>query len=82
MEVVLRGLTYESYPVYLNNEIVFCPTLQLHLLQLRKLFQPFRVGRLKLNPEKCQLFQKDIWDLKHIVPPKGITTNPEKLKVL
>jgi hypothetical protein len=50
--------------------------------QLRKVFERFREARLKLNPEKCQLLQKEVWYLGHIVSPKGISTDPEKLEVV
>jgi hypothetical protein len=33
----------------------------------------------KLNLQKCQLFQKEVWYLGHIVSPERITTDPEKL---
>jgi hypothetical protein len=59
METVLRGVTYESYLVYLDV-MVFRRTFQEHLLNLRKVFQRFREARLKLNPEKCQLLQKEV----------------------
>jgi hypothetical protein len=48
---------------------------QEHLLNLRK-------ASLKLNLEKCQIFQKEIWYLRHTVSPEGITTNPNKLKAV
>jgi hypothetical protein len=58
METVLRGLAYESCLVYLNDVIVINRTFQEHLLNLRKVFQRLREARLKLNPEKCQLFRR------------------------
>jgi hypothetical protein len=33
---------------------------QEHLLNLQKMFQQFQEACLKLNPEKCQLFQKEV----------------------
>jgi hypothetical protein len=48
---LLRGLTYESCLVYLDDVIVIGRMFQEHLLNLRKLFERFREARLKLNPE-------------------------------
>jgi hypothetical protein len=45
-------------------------------------FQRFREARLKLNPEKCHLFQKEVRYLGHIVSPEGIITEPDKLKAV
>jgi hypothetical protein len=36
----------------------------------------------KLNPAKCQLFQKEVRYPGHTVSPEGITTDPEKLKAV
>jgi hypothetical protein len=60
--------------VYLDDVIVMDRTFQEHLLSLQKVFQRSRETRLKLNPEKCQLFQKEVRYLGHIVSPEGITT--------
>jgi hypothetical protein len=68
--------------VYLDNMIMIDRTFQQHLLNLWKVFQRFREAHLMPNPEKRQLFQKEIWYLRHIMLLKGITTNPEKLKAI
>lgn len=80
METVLRGITYKLYLVYMDDMIVIGLMFQEHLLNLRKMFQLFREACLKLSLEKSQLFQKEVWYLGHIVSPKGITTDPEKLR--
>jgi hypothetical protein len=82
METVLRGLTYDSCLVYLDDVIVISRTFQEHLLNLRKVFQWFREARLKLNLEKCHLLQKEVRYLGHNVSPEGIFTDPEKLKAV
>jgi hypothetical protein len=79
---LLRGLTYDSCLVYLDDVIVIGRTFQEHLLNLRKLFERFREARLKLNPEKCHLLQKEVLYLGHIVLPVGISTYSEKLKAV
>jgi hypothetical protein len=51
---------YDSCLVYLDDVIVIGCTFQEHLVNLRELFQRFREACLKLNPEKCQLLQKEV----------------------
>ena len=58
MESVPRGLTYDACLVYLDDVIVIGRTFQEQLDNLRKVFQRLREAHLKLNPAKCQLFQK------------------------
>jgi hypothetical protein len=71
MKTVLRGLTYDSCLMYLDDVIIIGHTFQEHLLNLRKVFERFREAHLKLNPEKCQLLQKEVKYLGHIVSPEG-----------
>jgi hypothetical protein len=40
------------------------------------------VARLKLNPEKCQLIQKEVRYLRHILLLERISTDPEKLRIV
>jgi hypothetical protein len=82
MESVLRGLTYEACLVYLDDVIVIGCTFQEQLDNLRRVFQWLQEAHLKLNPEKCQLFRKEVRYLGHIVLPPGITTDPEKLEAI
>jgi hypothetical protein len=82
MESVLRGLTYEACLVYLDDVIVIGRTFQEQLDNLRRVFQRLREAHLKLNPEKCQPFRKEVRYLGHIVSPSGITTDPEKMEAV
>ena len=82
MESVLRGLTYEACLVYLDDGIVIGRTFQEQLNNLQKVFQRLREAHLKLNPEKCQLFRKEVGYLVHIVSSSGLTTDPEKLEAI
>jgi len=60
MQSVLRGLTYNACLVYLDDIIVIGHTLQEQLDNQQKVFQSLRKAHLKLNPEKCQLFLKEV----------------------
>jgi hypothetical protein len=59
MESVLRGLTYSTCLVHLDD-MVIGHFLQEQLDNLRKVFQRLREAHLKMNPEKYQLFQKEV----------------------
>jgi hypothetical protein len=58
IENIFRGLTYQSYPVYLDDVNVIGRMFQEHLLNMRKVFQLFREARLNVNSEKCQFFSE------------------------
>jgi len=82
MESVLRGLTYEACLVYLDDVIVIGRTFQEQLENTRKMFQRLWEAHLILNPEKCQLFRKEVRYLSHIVSLSGVTTDCEKLEAV
>jgi hypothetical protein len=68
--------------VYLDDVVIIGHTFEEHLLNLRKVFQRFRESCLKLNPENCQLLEKEIRCLGHIVSSEGISTDTEELKAV
>jgi hypothetical protein len=76
METVLRGLTYDSCLVYLDDVIVIGRTFPEHLRNLKKVFERLREAHLKLKPDKCHLLQKEVRYLGHSVSPEGISTDP------
>jgi hypothetical protein len=82
MESVLRGLIYDACLVYLDDIIVIGGTFQTHLDNLRKVFQRLPGAHLKINQEKCRLFQKEVWYLGHTVSPQEVTKDPEKLEAV
>ncbi|GBN95947.1 Retrovirus-related Pol polyprotein from transposon 297 [Araneus ventricosus] len=82
METVLRGLTSEACLVYLDDIIIVGRTLQEHLNNIRKVFQRLQKANLKLSPEKCRFFRKEVSYLGHIISADGVKTDPEKTKAV
>lgn len=68
--------------MYLDDIIMIGRTFQKYTLNPPNMFQQFREVRLMLNPEKMQIFQKEVRYLMHTVSLKGITTDPKKLKAV
>ncbi len=46
------------------------------------MFQRLRDAGLKLKPAKSDLFEQKVRYLSHVVTPEGISTNPDKIKVV
>ena len=79
MNLILPGLTYETCLVYLDDIIVYAPTLEAHMERLEAVFERIRQARLKLRPDKCHLLQKEVKFLGHIISEHGISMDPGKL---
>lgn len=82
MEFVLRGLTWKTCLVYLDDVMVMGRNFEEHLRNLQEVFDRFQAANLKLNPKKCALFQKEVEFLGHIVSEKGIETCDTKVKTI
>ena len=71
MEVVLRGLQFNSCLIYLDDIIV---------TQLEAVLAKLAAAGLKVKPRKCQLGRRELTFLGHIVRASGVSTDPEKVK--
>lgn len=82
MDCVLRGLTWKTCLVYLDDIIVFGKTFEEHISNLRGVFQRLRGAHLKLSPKKCHLFRGQVKYLGHVVSSEGVSTDPEKIEAV
>ncbi|KRX22547.1 Retrovirus-related Pol polyprotein from transposon, partial [Trichinella nelsoni] len=78
MEKALRGLTWKTCLVYLDDIIVFGKTEEEHLERLEGVLSRLQSVGLKIKPEKCQLMRQSVHYLGHIVTQHGVGTDPEK----
>jgi len=82
MEQILGDLNMRICIVYLDDIVIFSDSVEEHLHHLELVFERIRQYGLKLNPEKCQFFQKKIKYLGHLISAEGIEADEEKTKVL
>ena len=82
MESIFAGLQHEIMLLYLDDLIVFAPTIQEELKRLGRVFEQLRSAGLKLKPAKCNLFQKSVVYLGHVVSDQGVATDPEKIRAV
>ena len=82
MELVLRGLTYVTCLVYLDDIIVFARDFSTHLSRLAEAFERLKQAGLKLHGTKCSLFQRRVSFLGHVLSGDGIEVQAEKVKAV
>ena len=82
MEIVLSGLTYDIVLVYLDDIIVFGRSFSEHLERLQSVLRRIQDANLKISPSKCNLFQKKLVFLGHVVSADGIHTDPSKVEAV
>ena len=79
MELVLAGLHWTTCLLYIDDIICFSKTIDEHIARLDEILNRIRQAGLKLSPNKCNLFQRSVSFLGHVVSENGVSTTPEKL---
>ena len=67
---------------YLDDIIIFSPTLEDHMRHINKVFERLREHNLKLKLSKCKFIQDETQYLGFINSKDGIMTDPEKVRVI
>ena len=82
METMLSGLHWQICLIYLDDIIIFGKTFCDMINNLEIVLQRFEMAGLKLRPQKCQLFQKEVEFLGHIINESGDNTDPKKIECI
>ncbi len=82
MQRCLGGQLVDTTLVYLDDVIVYSPDFESHLQHLEQVFRAMEKYGLKLQPDKCQLFPKEVKFLGHCVSASGVSVDPEKVSVV
>ena len=79
MKSCLGDLNLNWCIIYLDDVVVYAPTVKEHLKGLEGVFQKLKSAGLKLKPTKCELFKQSISYLGHVVSEEGVQTDPKKI---
>jgi len=82
MESCLSTCLPSQCLAYIDDVVVFGRTFEEHLFRLGNVFQCLADAGLKLKPQKCFLFKREIRYLGHIVSGEGVATDPEKVRAV
>lgn len=82
MERCMGDLNLKEALVFIDDLIVFAPTLEEHEQRLMKVLQRLKEFGLKLSVEKCVFFQTSVRYLGHVVSRDGVQTDPDKIATL
>ena len=72
MELIFGDINLTQVVLYLDDILVFSSTFEEHLKRLEVVFQRLTAHGLKIKGEKCQLFQKEVRHLGHVVNEDGV----------
>ncbi|CAF3775116.1 unnamed protein product [Rotaria sp. Silwood1] len=76
MDIVLAGLKWQCCLVYLDDIIVYSPTFEQHIHDLRNVFTALAEANLTLKASKCHFCRREMKFLGHLITPDGIKPDP------
>lgn len=82
MEKCVGEMNLKEVLVFIDDLIVFAPTLEQHEERLMKVLNRLKEFGLKLSVEKCTFFQTSVRYLGHVVSQNGVETDPGKIEAL
>ena len=68
--------------IYLDDIVIFSKDPASHLERLEAVFQKLEKAGLKLKPSKCELFQRQLAYLGHVISAKGVATDDSKIEAI
>jgi transposase InsO family protein/predicted aspartyl protease len=82
MDNILKGLSWKTCLIYLDDIIVVGKSFEDHMINLKNVFQRLREASLKLSPKKCCFFRSEVLYLGHVVSDHGISVDTGKTKAI
>ncbi|CAF1048251.1 unnamed protein product [Didymodactylos carnosus] len=82
MDIVLAGLKWQSCLVYIDDIVIYSPTFEQHLIDLKNVFQALREANLTLKASKCCFCRREMKYLGHIITQDGIKPDPTLTKAV
>ncbi len=82
MEMIFQKLQWKTLLIYIDDLIIFSPSISSHLGHLEEVFCRIKEAGLKLKPSKCNLLKKEVAFLGHIVTQDGVKTDPAKVECI
>ncbi|KAL7291593.1 hypothetical protein TKK_0014634 [Trichogramma kaykai] len=82
MDNVLKGLQGNILFVYLDDIVIYANSLEEHDKKFELLANRLRDANLKLQPEKCNLLERKVRYLGHILSEEGLQVDPKKTEAV
>jgi hypothetical protein len=82
MNITLASLLRKCVIVFFDDILVFSPTYEQHLIDLRKVFALLQSEHWHIKLSKCHFAQQKLSYLVHIINAEGIATDPVKVEAI
>src|SRR6185369_7042557 len=80
MDSILNGLLYKNVTNYIDDTLVFSPTFEQHLLDLKEVLTRIASVGLTLNIKKCKFALQQVEILGHELSAQGLHPQKERIQ--
>ena len=80
MDIVLAGLKWQCCLVYIDDVIIYSPTFEQHVEDLKRVFGALRSAKLTLKTSKCHFCRRETKYLGHVITSDGVKPDPDLIK--
>lgn len=82
MEEMLSSLRDDCCIPYLDDLLCYSKTFEEHVEVVRKVLKALQKHGVKLRPEKCELFRREVRYVGRLVSPQGVRIDPRDLEAV
>lgn len=82
MNDVLRPFLDKFVIVYLDDILIYSPSLEQHKHDIKQVLLKLREHQLYASPKKCEFFKESTSFLGHTVSAKGVAMDPDKVSAI
>lgn len=82
IDVVLAVLKWQCCLVYIDDIIIYSPSFEQHLKNIKKVFEALRAANLTLKTSKCHFCRRATKYLGHVITHKRIKPDPNLVKAV
>jgi hypothetical protein len=82
MDLLMTGLNWHGVLVYLDDLLVFGRNFEEHHSRLREVLARLQHVNIKLSPKKCQILQREVAYLGHVISNGEVKPDAEKTKLI
>lgn len=82
MNKVLAPYLRKFVLVFMDDILVYSPSLELHIAHLQQVLQKLLEHKFYLKPSKCSFAQRSLHYLGHIISDAGVATDPSKTEAM
>ena len=82
MNTIFKPLLRKCVLVFVDDILIYSPTLDAHLQQLQQVFQILEQHQFFLKRSKCSFAQQTLEYLGHIISAEGVAIDPKKIEAV